>query len=203
MTSPGFTPHRTTEQLYADLGEGITRGDESGHVLLAFLEAWGHLVGDVDDRVRATDEGAGWEQELDVDTTRSPAWLGQFVGVTIPAGTTLTRSRELVRERRAFRRGSPAALREAAQAHLTGTRRVDLYERDGGAAYQLRVITYTSETPDPSAVRAALEAEKPAGLVLTYEVLSAAPYDSLDATATTYDALDARATTYDALDRSG
>lgn len=205
MTAPaglGFTPHATTLELYDALGPGQTTGDdEGGYLLLRLLEGVGSLLGDVDDRVRATAEGGGWEQELDVDTTRSPRWLGQFVGVRIPDGTPLVRARELVRERRAFRRGSPAALRDAARNLLTGTRRVDLFERDGGNAYRVRVRTYESETPDPAAVYAALLEAKPAGLLLEHEVYPGASYDDRDARYATYDALDAAAPTYDDLDR--
>lgn len=202
MTTPAPAVHPTTERLYRDLGEGATRGDaDGGYLLLRLLEGWGALLGDVDDRVRATADGDGWEQELDVDVTRSPAWLGQFVGVTIPDGTPDARARELVRERRSFRRGSPAQLIEVARAHLTGSARVDLRERDG-SAYRVTVTTYATETPDPAAVLEALMEAKPAGLLLTHEVLQGVPYDERDAAHLTYDALDASAATYDQLDRN-
>lgn len=203
MTSPAFAPHRTTVELYNALGPGITDGDlEAGGLLLRLLDAVGQLLGDVDDRVRDTADGFGWQRELDPDTTLSPAWLGAFVGVTIPDGTPLARARQLILERRAFRRGSPDAMLEAARELLTGTKRVDLFERDG-SPYRLRVRTYESETPDPARVRAALEAAKPAGLVLVHEVYPGAEYDERDARFATYNALDASAATYDQLDRGG
>jgi hypothetical protein len=191
--------HPFTAELYDALGPGVAHDDAPGYLLARYLDGPGALLGDVASRVRDTDDGLGWERELDPDLTRAPAWAGQFVGVRIPDGTPLARARELIRERRAFRRGTPDALREAARTFLTGTRRVDLVERDG-SAYRLRVITYARETPDPGAVLLALQAAKPAGLLLVHEVLSGIPYDERDLDADSYDELDALAPTYDQLD---
>lgn len=143
MTTPDA--HPTTHAVYRALGPTMTDGDTDG-VLLRYLDASARLLGDVDDRVRDNDSGLGWARELDPDLTLSPAWLGQFVGVTVPDGLSLADARARVLERASFRRGTPAALVAAAQAQLTGSRRVDLFERDG-SAYQLRVRTYEAETP--------------------------------------------------------
>jgi hypothetical protein len=192
--------HPTTQALFEAIGPGITTDDDG--TLLSFLDGAGHQLGDVDDRVRDDDASLGWERELDPDLTRAPGWAGQFVGVVIPGGTSLAEARAMIRARRAFRRGTPDALRDAARAHLTGTKRVDLFERDG-SAYRVRVRTYARETPDPGSVALALQAAKPAGLVLVHEVFPGLPYDERDALFATFDDLDASAATFDQLDQGG
>jgi hypothetical protein len=197
--------HPTTALVLEHLGPTLTDDDDG--TLEAFLDAGVRPLGEVDDIVRDTDAGDGWARELNPDTTSRPAWLGQFVGAVVPAGMTDAAARQLVRDRPAIRRGSPGAVRAAAQQHLSGTRRVDLFERDGGP-YKVRVRVYSTQlpldgagNPDPEPVRLALMAAKPAGLTLTLEVYPGTPYDERDAGFATYDALDASATTYDLMDR--
>lgn len=192
--------HPTTELVHERLGPALTADDEAtGWTLLAFLDAGVRPLGEVDDVVRDTDAGLGWARELDPELTSRPAFLGQFVGATVPAGMSDDDARHLVRDRPAVRRGSPGALRSAAQQHLTGARRVDLFERDG-SPYRVRVRTYTAQTPDPAAVLRALLEAKPAGLTLVHEVFAGLPYDERDALFATYDELDASAPTFDLLD---
>lgn len=192
--------HPTTDRLYDALGPAITGQDPSG-LLAPWLDGPGHLLGEVDDVVRDTDSGLGWSREFDPALAKHPRWTAQLLGVQVPDGVSEQTIRDLIVARPSFRRGTPGALRAAAQALLTGTKRVDLFERDG-TAYRLRVRTYTAETPDPAAVERALREVKPAGLALTYEVFTGAPYDERDAAFATYDELDASATTYDTLDGS-
>lgn len=192
--------HPTTDRLYDAIGPAITDLDPDG-ILLALLDGPGSLLGEVDDIVRDTDDGLGWSREFDPALANHPRWTAQLLGVQVPQDASDLMVRDLIVARPSFRRGTPGALRLAAQQFLTGTKRVDLFERDG-SAYRLRVRTYTSETPDPARVEQALRQVKPAGLVLTYEVFTGAPYDERDARFTTYDALDASALTYDSLDGS-
>lgn len=191
--------HPTTDLLYDAIGPGITTLDNG--TLLNWLDGPGSLLGEVDDVVRDSATAPGWAAELTADGSHNPRWTAQFLGVQVPGDASEQMVRDLIAARPSFRRGTPGALRAAAQLLLTGTKRVDLFERDG-SAYRLRVRTYASETPDPAAVEAALRATKPAGLVLTYEVFNGLPYDERDPLFTTYDALDASAATYDALDGS-
>lgn len=98
-------------------------------------------------------------------------WVGQLVGVRLPRGATAEQARTLIRDVAGFSRGTPAALAAAAAATLTGNQVVIFRERDSSAAdppYALEVVTLTGETPNPAATLAALMAQKPAGIVLTY-----------------------------------
>lgn len=115
---------------------------------------------------------------LDVDLCPDWAlpWLAQWVGVQLPVGITADQARLLIREVSGFKRGTPAALRAAAAYYLTGTRRVYFNERLADNAYRLGVITLASETPDPAQVLAAIMAQKPAGIVLSYSAIAGQTY---------------------------
>ena len=57
-------------------------------------------------------------------------------------------------------------------------------------------MTLTSETPDPAAVLAALLAQKPAGIVLTYRQVAGWDYQQMTAEGGTYADQSADYTTY-------
>lgn len=118
---------------------------------------------------------------LDVDLCPDWAlsWLGQWAGVRLPAGTDPDVARELIRSVAGFSRGTPAALRAAASFYLTGTKTVYFNERFGNDPYRLGVITLASETPDPALVLAAITAQKPGGIVLSYSAITGQTYRSV------------------------
>lgn len=190
--------HPTTDLLYEAIGPAITRGDDG--TFLDWLDGAGSLLGEVDDVVRDTDL-PGWAAELTYDRTHRPRWTGQFLGVQIPAGADDLAARDLIRDHPAIRRGTVAALVAAAQTTLTGSRYVNVIERDG-SPYQLRVQVFIEETPDPAATEAALRAQKPAGLVLVFQPIGISTYTALElAAAQTYTDLEAEAAqTYTALE---
>jgi hypothetical protein len=103
-------------------------------------------------------------------------WLAQLVGLTIPAGTPTDVAREMIRTVSGFARGTPAALRAAAGFFLTGTKTVFFNERLAGDPYRLGVITLASETPDVVRVEAAILAQKPGGIILSYACISGQTY---------------------------
>lgn len=109
-----------------------------------------------------------------VDINRTPdkvlPWLAQFVGATLTGGLSAANQRQQIRDLPNWRRGSVAAMRDAPKPYLTGAKTVIFRERFGGPG-KLTVITYTGQTPDSSAVLAALLSQKPAGITLTYNVL--------------------------------
>lgn len=126
-----------------------------------------------------TDGWPGWAILLDVDRCPVEAldWLGQFVGVQpvpIAVGETQTayvaRKREVIRAAEGLNRGTVKAMIQAAQMTLTGTKKVYLNERSGGA-YNLSIATLASETPNSALTQAALVAQKPAGIILTYNTI--------------------------------
>lgn len=191
--------HPTTDALYDAIGPGITQDDDG--TLLSWLDGAGSLLGEVDDVVRDSDIGPGWAAELTAAHSHKPRWTAQFLGVQVPADASDATARELIATRPSFRRGTVGAIKAAAAMLLTGTKYVGVRERDG-SAYRLTVTTYTTETADSAAVNAALQAAKPAGLLLTHQVVTPTSYLALESeTAQTYDALELEAAqTYTALE---
>lgn len=116
-------------------------------------------------------------------------WLAQIVGVQLPVGVDADTARELIRNVEGFARGTPAALRAAAGLFLTGNKTVYFRERDGDDAYALEVVTVDSETPDANAVRAALLAQKPGGIVLRYREVIGWDYEQMTTEGGKYSAL--------------
>lgn len=173
--------HPLVQQTYDSLGPWA-RADESGD-LLAYIRSLMEPLTSVDDVVRDTDDHVGWGTLMDVDVAPSWAlpWLAQFVGVTHARGLDDTSQRIRIKEASGFQRGTPAAIIGAAKQHLTGTRRVELFEREG-SAWNFRVRTYQSETPNPQKVIDAVNAVKPAGLVFTFEVQAGVEVDALTGT---------------------
>jgi hypothetical protein len=125
---------------------------------------------------------------LDVDQCPPWAlpWLAQLVGVRLPTGLAPDDARLLIQTAAGFQRGTPAAMRSAAQATLTGALTVWFRERDGGDAYALEVVTRTADTPDPAATLAALMSQKPGGIVLRYRVVDGWDYQQMTTEGGTY-----------------
>jgi hypothetical protein len=84
-----------------------------------------------------------------------------------------------------FKRGTRAALIGAAQATLTGQKKVILRERDHDPAdtpnyaYYLTASTYANETPSPTATLKALNEQKPGAILLTYRSVSGQDWQSV------------------------
>lgn len=182
------------ERLYGQLEPVAKRDEELGWHLLILCGAAGAMFQEIEDYARDTDESVGWSSVVDLE--RAPdkflPWLAQLVGVrTTPplAGETAVAHSARMRDRIAltdgFKRGTRAAMIGAAQQHLTGTKYVLLNERNG-SAYQLGVITQLSETPDTAATLRALNASKPAGIILNYTTVSGNSYLAIRAAFNTY-----------------
>lgn len=125
----------------------------------------------------------GWGSLLDVNVAPEWAlpWLAQFVGVRTIADLDVPAQRLRIKGVAGFHRGTPASIIAAAKQYLTGSRRVELYEREG-SPWVFRLRTYAPETPDPDKVREAVEAIKPAGVVFIYELQSGIEIDGLSGT---------------------
>lgn len=169
-------------QAYEALGPWA-RADEGVWHLLQWIDSIFEQVAEVDDLVRDTDTHVGWGKLLDVDVAPEWAlpWLAQFVGVTPLVGLDTASQRLRIKSAAGFNRGSAEAMKAAAGQFLTGTRRVEMYERDG-SPWRFRIRTYSSETPNAPAVRDAVIALKPAGLVFTHEVLVGIGIDQMTGT---------------------
>ena len=187
----------TTEEAYAALGPLTGPDERFDYPLLKYVASVTEPLDIVNRLARDTDEAPGWATVF--DPARTPdefvGWLGQFVGVRELVGLTPTAQRMRIKETAGWKRGTLAAIEGAARQFLTGSRQVRVYERDG-SAYRLRVRTFTAETPDPDAVLRALLEQKPAGLVLTYEVATGATYTQMDGAHVTYSDMDAAYPTY-------
>jgi hypothetical protein len=189
-----------TTELYDGLPERFRLGEEErGWPLLLFCEGIAQMFLEVEGLVRDTDDGEpGWSALLDIDRVPSEdlGYIAQFVGVRLLVGLSDAAQRQRIRETSGQQRGKPDAIKGAARQYLTGTQRVDLFERDGGDPYKVRVRTFVTETPDQNAVYLAIMAEKPAGLVLVYELAPGMTYAELDAAWGTYADMTATGRTY-------
>lgn len=171
--APPFELDSFAALLYDALAPLAAWDEGAGWALAHYCAAIGAMFQPVEDIARDTPDGSGWSAVLDLE--RSPdswlPWLAQFVGVTTIPGSTPAATRQRIASTDGFRRGTPAALEGAAAATLTGNKIVIFRERDQSAAdppYALEVVTLTGETPNPAATQAAILAQKPGGIVLTY-----------------------------------
>lgn len=127
-----------------------------------------------------------WVVVFDVDKCPDYAlgYLGQFVGVRLIQGSSVESQRQQIRRPTRQDRGTVYAIQEAIKPLLTGNKSIVIRERDGAShadnAWRLTVITLDSETPDQQAVRDAIMAVKPAGIVLNYNEVLGQDWDSVD-----------------------
>ena len=186
MPRPIVTP--TTEELYSGLAPVVRGDEETDWTALRFIESVGRLLDPVERLARDEGDRPGWAHTLMPDTAPVEylEWLAQFVGVSWGTPPTEADQRLRIQTKEGQRRGRPATLLAAIQATLTGTKSVLITERYQGSAWRLYVRTYTAETPDQAATLRAILRQKPGGIVLTYEVISA---DSIDALPGTIDSL--------------
>ena len=168
------------EAVYAEL-EPFTFAEESATVdyaLLKYVGAIGEIL-QLFDTCAYCAPNPAWS--LLLDSSNVPAaflpWLGQFVGTIVDTALSESGQRSQILARAGWARGTPAQMANSIKKFLTGTKTVKLYERDT-SPYHVSVVTLTSETPaDHSQVLATLLTNKPAGLVLDYQVLAVAPVD--------------------------
>lgn len=185
----------TGQRLYDQLAPLATEDATYGWALAHFCAAFAAQLDEVADLSRDQDDGTiGWASLFDLDNVPAKflPWLGLFVGVTMPGSLTAAAQRLRIRQTDGFRRGTPDAIQGAARQTLIGpdgtpdTATVFLEERIGGDAYHLTVATLTSETPDSAATQAAILAQKPAGLVLTYSTVTGGDFLTLRDTHTDF-----------------
>jgi hypothetical protein len=171
VTAVRPTVSDVAELLYVACGPMRDGDEEQGWPLLHLCHAVSLPGAEVDEPAGGD---VGWSTLLDVDTAPAKAlrWLGQFVGVAVPATASEALARGMVRARQGWGRGTPAAMVAAAQLWLTGTQQVTLSERSGGDPYAVEVTVYGAEVVDLARLTAAVTAAKPAGILLTLTVLA-------------------------------
>lgn len=180
-------------RILAALGEGLRR--RAGAGLEDLVDGYAAPLAEIDDRLQPTERT--WPAAFDVEQSPDPAWIGTATGTTVPGGLTLEQQRDFVRDRASWRRGTPPAIKGAVSQLLTGSRRVDLFERDG-SPWHLRVRTYSAETPvTADDLAAAAGTQKPVGITLEAEVALGASYDHVTAEFASYDDFTTTYTDYD------
>jgi hypothetical protein len=198
VADPPPTLEAFAANLYASLAPLAWMDDQTEWSLAKFSGAFGEMFEAVEDVARDTAQGPGWSAVVDI--TRCPLawlpWLAQFVGVIVPVGLAESQARAYVTSHDNFKRGTPAAIRTAAQLHLTGTKTVLVQERLGGDPYALSVYTLDVETPSGAQTLADVLTQKPGGIVLTYTRGPANTYAAMTAGYATYTAVGAAFSNY-------
>ena len=189
-----MTTSAVADRILAALGEALRR--RAGALLEDVVDGYAAPLAPVDDLLQPTDRG--WPAAFDVGTTPDPAWVGEATGTTVPRGLSVKDQRAYVRDRASWRRGTPGAIKGAVGQLLTGTRRVDLFERDG-SPWHLRARTYSAESGgvDVDDLVAAAGTQKPVGITLEAEVALGASYDHVEAEWSSYDDFAAAYHSYD------
>lgn len=205
MTVPTTPSGQVAAELYEAVRPLAYDDPARGYATLIVCNAFGETLEDLSSIVDPDPDTAvlGWQAVM--SPTTAPVawlkWLGQFVGVRIPAGIDEASARLRIAETDGFRRGSLGAIMGAARSYLIGDRKVVLRERYDpsdplvDSPYHLTVFTFDDETPDPAAVERAIVAQKPAGILLHYEVREGQDYATL-ATVGTYGDLTTTYPTY-------
>jgi|SRR5215471_2324304 len=169
------------QALYAQMAPVQNAEDQTGYALLIFLGAIGQMLQDLDYLAHSPSPSRPiWFHLIDLDSCpdNGVPWLAQFVGVRTFPSFTPAQQRQQIRDKIGWGRGTPTALAAALRPYLTGTQTINILERQGGA-YLIEVDSYATESPPAGAVqnaaRAALNAAKPAGLILTWNILAGSP----------------------------
>lgn len=99
-------------------------------------------------------------------------YLGQYVGVSIPAGSSATAARSLVMQEAGQSRGTIGAMTAAVLRHLTGTQYRFIRERqrlDGTPnAYQMVIGVLSGEVDNAAQMQADVTAVKPGGVLVNW-----------------------------------
>lgn len=178
------------EELYAAMG-CFTVGDED-HAwhLLKFCDALATVMLErVHSLVAAVSGRPPWQIAMDPETAPdfALAWLAQFVGAELEAAMSDSEQRDAIEVPQGWRRGTPESMREIARRTLTGTKSVNLIERDGDP-YDLTVHVLSSEqTLMPTETARLIRKGKPIGLVLTYSATGGETWTQFDTATSSWD----------------
>jgi len=185
MPLPVFTPY--AQRVYDQLEPLWNMDKTAGYPLANFVATIATMYDDLDSYVRGTEDEPGWRILFDPDNIPASglAWQAQMIGVQLDTGWTTQQKRDAIKARLGWQRGTPQAMRDAAALYLTGSKSVIFRERFPDA-YSVAILVQTSETPDPAKAEAAVRAQKPAGIILTFTVLDGRDYQELFVTHATY-----------------
>jgi hypothetical protein len=102
------------------------------------------------------------------------------LGATVPAGASEADMRVLLADPPQFERCTRTAFETAIKATLTAPKQLTVYEREL-TPRRVVAITYTPQTPDEDATRAAAESETPLHAYLDFRVYDGWDYRQLGA----------------------
>jgi hypothetical protein len=111
-------------------------------------------------------------------------WLAQLIGAKLNPYASENEQRDTIRYATSgYRAGTRTAIADAAKSALTGTKYAQILPHQkpsggvliAGTAWDITIVTRTSETPNPSAVLGAVSRKgvKPAGAVLWHQAYEA------------------------------
>jgi hypothetical protein len=174
-----------------------------------YCRALGAMIQPVDDIAKDGPNGEpGWSQVLDINRAEDAwlMWLGQWAGYIVPAqAATETEAAWSARERgkivhaAAHHRATVAHLVEAIQDHLNDPKQVIIQERVGDA-HTINVYVFNSQIATSAArVEAAARAQKAAGLIMNFTVLTGANYTLLQASNTSYTIMSGKHANYNSV----
>lgn len=173
---------------------GYVRSADDGTVR-ALLQAWGAPVESL--VALLTDPGL-WTDPQRAPFERLP-WLAAFTGVDL-TGVPESRWREWIADPRNQFRGNRDTIVRRVGLTLTGARQVEVACPYLGSPWRIYVATLADETPDEAATLAAIDAEVPAWLQVTYERRTGGlTYDGLAARYATYGDMTSTGKTYTTL----
>lgn len=199
-TPSGIT--RTGQRLF-DLLPGYVRDADTKGELLWFMAAIGDAAHPVAKFIDDADPDTSTTGTCEpVNPATAPAgwlgWLGWLLGIPT-TGLDTTNARWYLSRVGAQAHGSPAGIRAAVQATLTGERFCQVFTAVGGDPWAIEVQVNSAEVADASATLAAAMREKPAGASLTVTASTPVTWDDLATAYTTWAGIEATGKTYDEL----
>lgn len=161
-----------SDALFERLPSLFINDEEEGGFGKYLCKAAMSMLQRLDVIVQDTDTHPGWGIILD-PLVCPEAWLpycAMIYGIELPAGLTVQQQREYINAPPQEARGTVAAMEANAKRTLTGKKELFVIEQLEGHAYRMQVTSLTSETPSEALTKAALLAQKPAGVKLEYFV---------------------------------
>ena len=159
----------------------------AGPVLRSLLKIAGDALDPLERLVRDEPGYPGWSLAGDLDKTPSLAWLLQWVGVTYRDELSSSSNRDSGRLRPEMQRGTPGHFMAVAREHLSGAKKVEIYERYGGNKRAVLVRVYAAElVGTQTSLETALRRTKPWTIQLAVEVVTGWSYDQARTAYPTY-----------------
>jgi hypothetical protein len=186
--APSEADDTFADQLVRRLAPWLTPDLET--YLRAIASMWDEVALYAFDYDTADERFEGWTILFDPDRCPAPALphLAQYRGENLPIGLSEAAQREWIKDAPNQTRGTPRAVFEAAQRRLTGGRLVSMLERAGGVVDKVQIVTYTSQTPDPTSTQADILSVLPADVILEYLVQAGQNWTQVKATYATWNA---------------